>query len=150
MEQVRNSRSDCQLWNDPIGRAGGGCRARPFRYRPFYEQLPPTSRTEVTRICCVALSLLLRDELAAPGSADGFAPPAELLLESLFDNVPFTSTFLPTSVEKFEALPVSLYVVPDIDELVDPAAPAVGLPGVEPAVPVALDEPLDIDASVRM
>lgn len=83
--------------------------ARPFRYRPFYEQLPPTSRTEVTRICCVALSLLLlRDELAAPGSVDGLAPAAELELPALFCNVPFTSTFLPTSVEKFEALPLSL------------------------------------------
>jgi hypothetical protein len=39
--------------------------------------------------------------------------------------------------------------VPDIDELVDPAAPAVGLLAVDPAVPVA-DEPLDIDASVRI
>jgi hypothetical protein len=77
------------------------------------------------------------------------APAAALLLlESLFCSVPLTSTFLPTSVEKLEALPDSLYVVP-IDELVDPAAPAVGLPGVEPAVPVA-DDPLDIDASVRM
>jgi hypothetical protein len=94
------------------GGPGGGCRSRPFRYRPFYEQLPPTSRTEVTRICCIDLSLLLlRDELAAPpGSVDGLAPAAELLLllESLFCNVPLTSTFLPTSVEKFDALPLSL------------------------------------------
>jgi len=64
-----------------------------------------------------------------------------------------TSTFLPTSVEKLEALPDSLYEVPPIVEPVDPAAPAVGLPAVEPAVPVAApvdDDPLDIDASVRM
>jgi hypothetical protein len=108
MERARNSRSNYHRRNNPNGRAGGGCRARPFRYRPFYEQLPPTSRTEVTRICCIDLSLLLRDELAAPGSADGFAPAAELLLESLFCNDPLTSTFLPTSVEKFEALPVNL------------------------------------------
>ena len=99
--------------------------------------------------------LLLCDELAAPGSVEELAPvdDDELLLESLFCNVPLTSTFLPTSVEKFDALPLSLYVVPDIDELVEPAAPpAVGLPAVEPAVPVAEvdDDPPDIDASVRM
>jgi hypothetical protein len=58
---------------------------------------------------------------------------------------------LPTSVEKFDALPLSLYVVPDIDELDDAAPPAVGLPAVDPAVPVALDDdPVDVDASVRM
>jgi len=39
-------------------------------------------------------------------------------------------------------------VVPDIDGL-DPAAPAVGVPAVDPVVPVA-DEPLDVDASVKM
>ena len=93
-------------------------------------------------------------------------PPAR------FCSVPFTSTRLPTSVEKFEALPVKRYVVPLalIVELlpVEPAPVAlpvalpvappavlpVGLP-VEPVVPVADpvvddEEPAPIDASVRM
>jgi hypothetical protein len=61
---------------------------------------------------------------------------------------------LPTSVEKFEALPVSLYVVPlDIDELAAPGVLAVGFGAVDPAVPVGApvdDDPLDIVASDRM
>jgi len=85
-----------------------------------------------------------------------------------FWSVPFTSTRLSTSEAKFDALPVSRYVVPlDADELIEPpvlpAPPAVlpvALPAVlpvEPVVPVAEpvdpvddEDPLDIDASVRI
>ena len=118
----------------------------------FYWQLPPsTSRIDVTRIWSIALSL--RDApAAAPGWLGGLASAAELELPALFCNVPFTSTFFPTSDEKFEALPLNLYEVPDIDELAAPGVLAVGLPAAEPAVPVgALDEdPLPIVASARM
>ena len=103
------------------------------------------------------MSLLLRDEpAAAPVSLGELAPVAELELPPLFCNVPLTSTFLPTSVEKFDALPVSLYVLPpDIELEAPPSAGvvAVGFPAVEPAVPVGAlidDEPLEVDASVRM
>jgi hypothetical protein len=81
-------------------------------------------------------------------------------LEPARSSVPFTSTFLPTRLEKLEALPLKRYDFSLIDELVDPAvldgfvAPAVldGLLAVDPVVPVALDEedPLDIVASARM
>ena len=178
--------------------------ARPSRYRPSV-QVPPTSRTDVTRsigipllplasdiepvredpLCEPPVVLLPVEPVALPPAVDP-APEAEPVLEepvleepvldappARFCSVPFTSTRLPTSVEKFEALPVKRYVVPPllIVELlpvepapVEPAPVAlpvappavlpVGLP-VEPVVPVAdppvdEEEPEPIDASVRM
>jgi hypothetical protein len=183
-------------------------------------QVPPTSRTDVTRSIGIPLLPLASDiepvredplceppavllpvlpvepvePVALPPAVDP-APEAEPVLDEpvldepvfpapvleeppLYDpparfcSVPFTSTRLPTSVEKFDALPVKRYVVPPllIVELlpVDPApvepapvalpvAPPAVLPvalPVEPVVPVA-DPPVDeepepIDASVRM
>ncbi len=180
--------------------------ARPSRYRPS-AQVPPTSRTDVTRsigvpllplasdiepvredpLCeppAVLLPVLPVEPVALPPAVDP-APEAEPVLEepvleepvlddppARFCSVPFTSTRLPTSVEKFEALPVKRYVVPLalIVELLPvepapvglpvalpvapPAVLPVGLP-VEPVVPVAEpavddEEPEPIDASVRM
>lgn len=184
--------------------------ARPSRYRPSDEQVPPTSRTDVTRSIGVLLPLAsdiepVREDplceppavllpvepvalppapVALPPAVDP-APAAEPVLEepvleepvlddppARFCSVPFTSTRLPTSVEKFEALPVKRYVLPLalIVELLPvepapvvlpvalpvapPAVLPVGLP-VEPVVPVADpvvddEEPEPIDASVRM
>lgn len=180
--------------------------ARPSRYRPSV-QVPPTSRTDVTRsigmpllplasdiepvredpLCeppAVLLPVLPVEPVALPPAVDP-APAAEPVLEepvleepvlddppARFCSVPFTSTRLPTSVEKFEALPVKRYDVPLalIVELLPvepapvvlpvalpvapPAVLPVGLP-VEPVVPVADpvvddEEPAPIDASVRM
>jgi hypothetical protein len=76
------------------------------------------------------------------------------LVPARFCSVPFTSTFLPTSEESSLLLPLSLYVLPEPIVLPAPPAvelggfPAVGLPAVDPVVPV--DEPPDIEASVRM
>src|SRR3954468_20351941 len=178
--------------------------ARPSRYRPSDEQVPPTSRTDVARsigipllplasdiepvredpLCEPPAVLLPVEPVALPPAVDP-APEAEPVLEepvleepvlddppARFCSVPLTSTRLPTSVEKFEALPVKRYVVPLalIVELLPvepapvvlpvalPVAPPgvvpVGLP-VEPVVPVAdpvvdADEPEPNDASVRI
>jgi fused signal recognition particle receptor len=99
--------------------------------------------------------------------------PAPVLEEPLYDpparfcTVPFTSTRLPTSVEKFDALPVKRYDValllivellpvepaPVVLPVALPAVLPVGL-AVDPVVPVADpvvdEEPAPIEASVRM
>lgn len=143
----------------PNGRADGGSRPA-LSATAFYEQLPPTSRTDVTRMEGIEDDDSDRDEpVALPGCVElGFAVELgddvdeldELELERSW-SVPFTSTFLPTRLEKFEALPVKRYDFSLIDELVDPAV-LDGLVAVEPVVPVAVDEeePLDIVASARM
>jgi hypothetical protein len=101
-----------------------------------------------------------------------YDPPAR------FCSVPLTSTRLPTSVEKFDALPVKRYDVPLLLLIVEllpvepaplvlpvalPVAPPAVLPVALPVAPVAPDpvvpvadpvlddeEPEPIDASVRM
>jgi hypothetical protein len=185
--------------------------ARPSRYRPSDEQVPPTSRTDVARSIGMPLLPLAsdiepvrEDPLCEPPAVllpvlpalpvepvePAVLPPAvdpapvldEPVLEPVFPapmleepppparfcSVPFTSTRLPTSVEKFDALPVKRYVLPlalmvellpvEPAPVVLPVAPPavlpVGLP-VEPVVPVADpveddEEPEPIDASVRI
>ena len=155
----------------PIGRTGGGCRPAPSRYRPSDEQVPPTSRTDVTRSIGIPLLPLASDiepvredplceppavllpvlpalpvdpvepvepvEPAVLPPAVDPAPEADPVLEepvleepvfpapvleepplddppARFCSVPLTSTRLPTSVEKFDALPVKRYVVPPL------------------------------------
>ena len=113
--------------------------------------MPETSLTEVTRSCGIELDEL-DDVDALPGSPVGLAPVALLELPARFDIVPFTSTFFPTRLDISDALPLSRYVVPLIDDA--PVVP-VGLDGLVAdgllvADPVDEDDPPEVDASVRM
>jgi hypothetical protein len=148
--------------------------------------LPLASAIEPVRedpLCEPPAVLLPVEPVGLPPAVDP-APEAEPVLEepvleepvlddppARFCSVPFTSTRLSTSVEKFEALPVKRYVVPlalMVELPVEPAPVAlpvalpvappavlpVGLP-VDPVVPVADpvvddEEPEPIDASVRI
>lgn len=107
--------------------------------------------TEVTRSCGIELDEL--DDEALPGSPVGLAPVALLELLPAFDIVPFTSTFFPTRLDISDALPLSRYVVPLIDD--DAPVVPVGFEGLVVdgllvADPVEDDDPPEVDASVRM
>jgi hypothetical protein len=101
--------------------------------------------TEVTRSWGIELEL--DDEDALPGWPVGLPPAVLLELPARFCTVPFTSTFLPTRLEKLDALPLSRYVDPLIAPLVPVGFVADGL--FAPVGEVEL-EPPDADASVRM